>query len=144
MSNNTLEFRPSGSIEFEQVQVASVPQTKPAAPADDGIDRDALSINFGRLKDSKPTPAERMLAGFAIDWLVAFPADARPKALCERFPWVANRLAKGWPDAAGSTGSLQALIADARWGSSGFPAQVQAELQAVLRQVGAAPLAKAR
>ncbi len=144
MSNNTLEFRPSGSIEFEQVQVASVPQTKPAAPADDGIDRDPLSIHFGRLKDSKPTPAERMLAGFAIDWLVAFPADARPKALCERFPWVANRLAKGWPDAAGSTGNLQALVADARWGSSGFPAQVQAELQAVLRQVGAAPAVKKR
>ena len=78
MSNNTLEFRLSDSIEFEQVQVASAPQTKPVAPVDDGIDRDALSINFGRLKDGKPTPAERMLAGFAIDWLVAFPADARP------------------------------------------------------------------
>lgn len=144
MSNKTLEFRPSGSIEFEQVQLASVPQTKPAAPVDDGLDRDALSINFGRPEDSKSTPPERMLAGFAIDWLVAFPADARPKALCERFPWLANRLAKGWPDAAGSKASLQALVADSRWGSSGFPAQVQAELQAVLRQLGVAPLAKAR
>ena len=114
MSNNTLEFRPSGSIEFEQVQVASVPQTKPAAPVDDGIDRDPLAIHFGRLKDSKPTPAERMLAGFAIDWLVAFPADARPKALCERFPWVANRLAKGWPDAAGSTGVAGAAVTGPR------------------------------
>lgn len=140
MTNPTLAFRPSGSIEFEQVRFDATPEAKPpAAPAaDDGIDTDAMSINFGRRKDHKPTPAERMLAGFAIDWLVAFPAAARPKALCERFPWVANRLAKDWPHAARATKSVQAMVADTRWGSAGFPVQVQAELKGLVAQLDAA------
>lgn len=121
-------------IEFEQV----VPETvaKPEqAPVDDTLDADPLSINFGRHKDSKPSPAERMLAGATIDWLVAFPVDARPKALCERFPHVANRLAQEWSHAARSARSLQVLAGDARWGSAGFPAQVQGELQRMLKQI---------
>lgn len=140
MSNPSLAFRPSGSIEFEQIALEAAPPVTTAAAAacaDDGIDRDALSINFGRAKEHKPASTERMLAGYAIDWLIAFPADARPKALCERFPWVANRLATGWPDAAGSAASVQALLADARWGSAGFPVQVQAELKSLAAGIGA-------
>lgn len=140
MSNPSLAFRPSGSIEFEQVSFEAPPPAVAAAsapPADDGIDRDALSINFGRAKDHKPVSTERMLAGYAIDWLIAFPADARPKALCDRFPWAANRLASGWKDAAASSASVQALLADARWGSAGFPVQVQAELKSLAAAIGA-------
>lgn len=140
MSNPSLAFRPSGSIEFEQVTFEApspVATAASAPPADDGIERDALSINFGRAKEHKPASTERMLAGYAIDWLIAFPADARPKALCDRFPWVANRLAAGWPNVAGSAASVQALLADARWGSAGFPVQVQAELKSLSAGIGA-------
>lgn len=140
MSNPSLAFRPSGSIDFEQVAFeapAPVATAAPAAPADDGIERDALSINCGRAKEHKPASTERMLAGYAIDWLIAFPADARPKALCDRFPWVANRLATGWSNAADSAASVQALLADARWGSAGFPVQVQAELKGLAASIGA-------
>ncbi len=136
MSNKPLQFRPSGTIEFEQVvfesPVASAP-TPAAAPVDAALDTDALSINFGRNKDSKATPAERMLAGASIDWLVAFPPEARPKALCERFPHVANRLAKEWSHKANLAKSLQLLAGDARWGSAGFPVQVQSELKRLLQ-----------
>lgn len=135
MSNAPLEFRPSGTIEFEQIEIAPPavqPAVSAAAPVDEKIETDALSINYGREKDVKPTAAERMLAGTTIDWLIAFPLEARPKALCDRFPHVANRLARDWGDKANSARSLQALAADARWGSAGFPAQVQGELLRLL------------
>ena len=51
---------------------------------DDKIDGDPLSINFGREKVHKPLSTERMLAGATIDWLISFPLEARPKALCAR------------------------------------------------------------
>ena len=131
MSNEPFEFRPSGIIEFEKVEPEAVARQM-REPVEDPMDTDPLSINFGRRKDSKPSSAERMLAGATIDWLVAFPVDSRPKALCERFPHVANRLAQDWPHKARSLQSVNALAGDARWGSPGFPAQVQDELRRLL------------
>lgn len=134
MPNEPFEFRPSGLIEFEQVELEAVTK-QVQAPADDAIDSDPLSINFGRRKDNKPSSVERMLAGATIDWLLAFPAESRPKALCDRFPHVANRLAKEWSCAASSARSLHLLADDPRWGSAGFPAQVQNELLRMLGQL---------
>jgi hypothetical protein len=131
MSKESFEFRPSGIIEFEEVDPASIAKPQ-AAKVDEALDIDPLSINFGRRKDCRPTAAERMLAGTTIDWLLAFPAESRPKALCDRFPHVANRLAQGWLQATDSMHSLQLLAGDARWGGAGFPAQVQAEVQRLL------------
>ena len=134
MSNaNTLDFRPSGSIDFEPVSIPAA--TAPATPVDDKIDHDPLSINFGREKLHKPAAAERMLAGTTIDWLIAFPTEARPKALCEKYPHVANRLAGEWSDAARVRRSLQTLVDDARWGNAGFPALVQGELNKLLARL---------
>ena len=134
MSTIPFEFRPSVSIDFEPLEPAAVAK-EVNAPPDDGIDRDPLSINFGRMKDHRPTSIERMLAGTTIDWLVAFPAALRPKALCDRYPHVANRLAQDWSHPARSTQSLQLLADDPRWGSAGFPGQVQGELQRLLRDL---------
>ena len=134
MPNKSIEFRPSGSIEFERVEVNVVDKPVPV-PVDEALDIDPLSINFGRRKDHKPASTERMLAGPTIDWLVAFPVDSRPKALCERFPHVANRLAMNWSHSARSAQSLQTLVADARWGGAGFPVQVQSELLRMLEQL---------
>jgi hypothetical protein len=142
MSNKPLQFRPSGTIEFEQV-VFDSPAVDTQAPVpvpvavDEALDADPLSINFGRRKDARPTAAERMLAGTSIDWLVAFPPEARPKALCERFPHVANRLANEWSRKATLAQSLQSLAGDARWGSAGFPVQVQVELKRLIQDLGA-------
>ncbi|HEY0858357.1 MAG TPA: hypothetical protein VGE16_14935 [Albitalea sp.] len=137
MTDKPFEFRPSGLIEFEIAEPEPVAKQAPAA-VDDTLDHDPLSINFQRDRDSKPTAAERMLAGGTIDWLIAFPADARPKALCERYPHVANRLAKDWADRAQSVRSLQTLVDDVRWGSAGFPAIVQGELRRMLQRLAAA------
>ena len=132
MSNKAFEFRPSGSIEFEKVEPAVVAEQL-KEPVDDGLDGDPLSINFGRLKDHKANATDRMLAGATIDWLLAFALESRPKALCERFAHVANRLAKDWAHAERSALSLQVLADDERWGSAGFPAQVQSELRRLLK-----------
>lgn len=131
MSHEPFAFRPSGSVEFEQLEPADVAREL-HAPVDDPLDTDPLSINFGRRKDHKPTTSERMLSGAAIDWLLAFPPANRPKALCDRFPHVANRLAQDWAHEPGSTQGLKALASDDRWGTVGFPVQVQIELLRVL------------
>lgn len=136
-NNNSIDFRPSGSIDFEPVAISAA--TAPAAPAalaDEKIDRDPLSINFGREKVHKPSSTERMLAGTTIDWLIAFPMEARPKAMCEKYPHLANRVAREWADPAAAKRSLQELVADTRWGSTGFPAQVQGELERLLKRLG--------
>ncbi|WP_298830428.1 hypothetical protein [uncultured Piscinibacter sp.] len=136
-NNNSIDFRPSGSIDFEPVAIpAATAAAAPAAPADDKIDRDPLSINFGREKVHKPSATERMLAGTTIDWLIAFPMEARPKAMCEKYPHLANRVAREWADPAAAKRSLQELVADTRWGSTGFPAQVQGELERLLKRLG--------
>lgn len=134
MSSEPFQARPSGFIEFERVELSAVIH-KTAVSHDDTMDSDPMSVNFGRKKDFKPAAAERMLAGATIDWLVAFPAEVRPKSLCDRFPHVANRLAKEWQDSERSTQSLRELAGDARWGSTGFPAQVQAELERMLQRL---------
>lgn len=135
MSNaNSLAFRLSGSIDFDPTPI--VPAAAAAAAVDDKIDHDPLSINFGREKLHKPLSTERMLAGTTIDWLIAFPMAARPKALCDKYPHVANRLAQQWRDKAQARAGLQALVDDARWGSAGFPALVQGELRKLLTLLG--------
>lgn len=130
MSTESFDFSPSGRIEFEHVELESAPaRPARAGSIDPTIDHDPLSINLGRKKDHKPAAAERMLAGPTIDWLLAFPAELRPKALCERYPHVANRLAQGWTHVARSRVAVQQLAEDARWGDIGYPGQVQLELQ---------------
>ena len=140
-NNNPLDFRPSGTIDFEAVEIpsATAATAAPAVPVDDKIDGDPLSINFGREKVHKPLSTERMLAGATIDWLISFPLDVRPKALCDKYPHVANRLAAGWADKTAARRSVQALVDDKRWGTAGFPALVQNELQRLLAQLPGAP-----
>jgi len=141
MSNDPSEFRPSASgvIEFESVALPPVVAKQPqAAPVDDSLDMDPLSMVFGQKKGSKAPAGEHMLAGTTIDWFVALPSAARPKGLCERYPHVANRLANSWTDLARTVQQLETLAADARWGTAGFPGQIQAELQRMLQHLGAA------
>ncbi|MDH4060576.1 MAG: hypothetical protein OEU94_07160 [Aquincola sp.] len=145
MSNEPSEFRPSASgvIEFEPVEPVVVARQLQTKPVDETMDMDPLSIVYGQKKGSKPASGDQMLAGATIDWFVALPAAARPKALCERYPHVANRLARDWPDVALTVDSLMRLAEDARWGSAGFPGLIQAELQRLLQHLGAAPAATA-
>ena len=130
-------FNPSGLIEFEAIEPAALAaQAQAQQTVDDGIDRDPLSINFGHQKKRRTASIERVLSGPAIDWLVSFPMELRPKSLCDKFPFVANRLADQWKDRDSALQSLQVLAADGRWGTVGFPIVVQAELQRLLQVLG--------
>jgi len=135
MTTPSQPFRPSGSLEFEHIEVESLIRKNRATGStdDDKIDADPLSINFGRAKDHVAAPAEALLEGPTIDWLVSFPMGARPKALCERYPHVANRLARAWSDAESSMRLVRQLAADPRWGSVGHPALIQDELKRLLQ-----------
>jgi hypothetical protein len=46
---------------------------------------------------------------------------------------VANRLAQGWTHVARSMVAVKQLAEDARWGSVGYPAGVQLELQRLFK-----------
>lgn len=135
MSTEPFAFRPSGLVEFEHVEPEVVAEQAAQPVVDETMDMDPLSINFDRKKDFKPAATERMLAGTTIDWLVAFPPESRPKALCDRYPHVANRLAAQWSNPARCVQSLRRLAEDVRWGSAGFPGQVQGEVQRLLQSL---------
>lgn len=141
MSTEPVDFTPSASgvIEFEPVEPVVLIQQAAKAPVDETLDNDPLSAVFGQKKGSKPAAGDHMLAGTTIDWFVALPAAARPKALCERYPHVANRLAHDWKNAPRCVQQLQLLASDARWGSAGFPGLIQDELRRLLQHLGATP-----
>ena len=134
MSTEPVDFTPSASgvIEFEPVEPVVLIQQTAEPPVDETLDNDPLSPVFGQKKGSKPAAGEQMLAGATIDWFVALPAAARPKVMCERYPHVANRLARGWHDLPHSAAQLRTLARDPRWGSAGFPGLVQDELRRLL------------
>ena len=75
------------------------------------------------------TPSDRALTGKAIDWLMALPAIARPKALSEQYPRIANHLAEHWSDLACTQLALMRLLADERGGRKGFSLQIEQEIE---------------
>jgi hypothetical protein len=61
-------------------------------------------------------------------WAETFPEAVRPVALLQRFPRIANLLARVWNDEARLRGHLEALLVDRRGGRAGFPPEVHSEL----------------
>ena len=66
-----------------------------------------------------------------MDWVVSLPPTLRPYVACEQFPRVINAVAASWRDLAYSLQVIDHMINDYRGGRRGFPAAVQAELQAL-------------
>jgi len=61
-------------------------------------------------------------------WVEGFPEAVRPVALLQRFPRIANLLARAWNDEARLRAHLEALLVDRRRGRRGFPPDVHNEL----------------
>lgn len=74
-------------------------------------------------------PSDRALSGEAIQWVLSLPLQMRPKALVDRFPRIANRLAACWSRPADREALLHDLLVDRRGRRRGFPAEVTAELE---------------
>ena len=61
-------------------------------------------------------------------WIESFPEAVRPIALLQRFPRIANLLARTWNDSARLHRYLESLLVDRRRGRQGFPPDVYNEL----------------
>ena len=61
-------------------------------------------------------------------WADSFPEAVRPVALLQRFPRIANLLARVWNDEVRLRTQLEALLVDRRSGRAGFPPDVHNEL----------------
>ena len=87
-------FKPSGLIEFEftDAEAARREAEKPAAVA--ALEK--LLPGCWEEQRRPLTAADRALTGKAVDWMLGLPSNARPKALCEQFPRIANHLAGIW------------------------------------------------
>jgi hypothetical protein len=61
-------------------------------------------------------------------WAAGLPVEVRPLALLQRFPRIANALARLWQDNIGLRLYLDDLLVDRRGGRRGFPPQIHNEL----------------
>lgn len=123
---------PPGSIEFEITDFDAARRALDELPA--GLaEVHAINSGFGNWesKRRKPLPSDRALTGEAMDWVVSLPANLRPHTACEQFPRVVNVVAASWTDLPFSLQVIDHMINDYRGGRRGFPASVQAELQAL-------------
>ncbi len=78
----------------------------------------------------KARPYERLLATTAA-WCALLPSSLQPRALCARFPRIANGLAAGWADRDATMHYFDKLLTDQRGGRKGFPAEVLEELHSL-------------
>jgi hypothetical protein len=119
-------FTPSGAIEFEFTDVDSARREadKPAAVAT----LEKLLPGYWEEQRRPLTPSDRALTGKAIDWMLSLPSNARPKALCEQFPRIANHLADIWIDPRDTQLVLMRLLADERGNRKGFSLQIEQEI----------------
>ena len=119
-------FNPSGLIDFEFTDVADARKEaeKPAAI----VALEKLLPGYWEEQRRPLTPSDRALTGKSIDWLMTLPTKARPKALSEQFPRIANHLADHWRDLQCTQLALMRLLADERGGRKGFSLQIEQEI----------------
>src|SRR5262245_56108871 len=77
-------FNPSGLIEFEFTDVAEA--RKEADKPEAILALEKLLPGYWEGQRRPAIASDRALTGKGIDWMLALPADSRPKALCEQFP----------------------------------------------------------
>jgi hypothetical protein len=119
-------FKPSGLIEFEftDVEAARREADKPAAVA--ALEK--LLPGYWEEQRRPLTPSDRALTGKGIDWMLGLPSNARPRALCEQFPRIANHLADIWNNPRDTQLVLMRLLADERGNRKGFSLQIEQEI----------------
>jgi hypothetical protein len=84
-----------------------------------------------QLMRSPPRANDGSLTTLAKAWHNSLPAVLQPRALCERFPRVANRLALSWIDPVLTHAVIRDLLINRRGRRKGFPEEVHRELVAL-------------
>ena len=83
--------------------------------------------------------SDRALSGQAIQWCLALPSEMRPKALVDRFPRIANRIAECWQQRIEVENLLQDLLIDRRGRRRGVPPEVTLELEVLYAYAAGRP-----
>ena len=125
-----------GALNFELTDFDDARHALDELPPGVGTVR-TLEPGYWDSRRRKPQVTDRALTGAAIDWMLALPPDLRPKALCERFPRVANALATVWPDRAGRHAAIERLVNDERGQRAGFPHAIRMEIETLAAAVRA-------
>lgn len=94
------------------------------------------SVTAGEFQRDPPNVRDQTLSPLAVSWLNALPDEAKPNALCKRFPRVANRLALCWADPSLAGHVFDHLVAGKRGGRKGFPSDVAQELTRLAALMG--------
>jgi hypothetical protein len=119
-------FNPSGLIEFEFTNVDDARKEAEKHPA--LVTLEKLLPGYWDEQRRQLTASDRALTGKGIDWMLALPHEARPKALAEQYPRIANHLAEHWHDLWGTRMALMRLLADERGARKGFSLQIEQEI----------------
>jgi hypothetical protein len=117
----------SDSLEFEFTDLHEARHVLDLPPAG-VIESRQLEPGYWASRRRSPTLTDRALSGDTMDWAMRLPSDLRPFKLCERFPRIANAIAKEWASRAYCESLFASLSADRRGKRRGFGAEVQREL----------------
>lgn len=126
MTSSPAPYKPSGMIEFEFTNIDDARQEAERPEAVVAIER--LMPGFWEDQRRPLTATDRALSGQGIDWMLALPTPARPKALSEQYPRIVNHLAERWHDLPSTRLALMRLLADERGGRKGFSLQIEQEI----------------
>jgi hypothetical protein len=119
-------FKPSGLIEFEITDAEAARREAAKPPAVAAIEK--LLPGYWEEQRRPLTAADKALTGKGIDWMLSLPSNARPKALCEQYPRIANHLANIWDNPRDTQLVLMRLLADERGHRKGFSPQIDQEI----------------
>jgi len=117
----------SDSLEFEFTDLREARNVLDRPPAG-VVESRQLEPGYWPSRRRSPTLTDRALSGDTMDWAMRLPPDLRPFKLCERFPRIANSIAKQWANRAHCERLFATLSDDRRGNRRGFGAEVQREL----------------
>jgi hypothetical protein len=83
---------------------------------------------FASRRRAAPT---NLLLNTTVAWVESLPHDLQPRALCGRFPRIANALSSVWSDPEMTQAYFTELLYDARGHRQGLPEDVVGELLAL-------------
>jgi hypothetical protein len=134
-SSNPPKDDDPGSIDFELTDFLSARSALDELP--EGV-MEAKALRQGGWEGQrrKPVASDRALTGAALDWLMALPADLRPRRLCESFPRIVNLVATQWADPVRRMAVLNGLLVDSRGNRRGFPPEELREIQLLRHHAG--------
>jgi hypothetical protein len=125
---------PPGTIPFETTDFDDARRSLDELPAG-VVELAKYAPNYWEQRRRQPRPEDRALTGAAIEWVLALPPELRPRALCERYPRVANMIAAAWSRADARALALHSLLTDSRGGRRGFPVNVRREIEILFRSM---------